>query len=281
MAVIAVLTLSCSPRRAAEALLLGDQYILIPDRAFGPEARHRLDVYLPKAAPRASPVVVFLHGGRWREGSKRDYRLVGDSFTRKGWIAVIPDVRHYPEGRFPDWVGDAARSIRWTLDSIGLHGGDVRNIFVMGHSSGAHTTVLLATDERHLDRAGVPKQSVKGFVSLAGPVRTTWTDADVQEVMGPSEGWPDTYPANFIDGGNAPLLLLHGSKDRTVSPSNSERLAGDLRARGGCVRLILYSGMTHFGIIRAVAAPGLGKTSVLKDISAFIQAPGPVPCPFR
>ncbi|MDQ3002984.1 MAG: hypothetical protein M3Y08_17195 [Fibrobacterota bacterium] len=83
----------------------------------------------------------------------------------------------------------------------------------------------------------MPKPSVKGFVSLAGPVRTTWTDADVQEAMGPSEGWPDTYPANFIDGGNAPLLLLHGSKDR------------------------------------AVAAPGLGKASVLKDISVFIQAP--------
>ena len=149
-------------------------------------------------------------------------------------MAVVPDHRKYPDVGFPVWVEEAARAIRWVRDSIGKFGGDPRRIFVMGHSSGAHTATLLALDSHYLRNAGVPAAAVRGFISLAGPVATTWTDPDVQALMGPRELWPRTYPMDLVDGSAPPLLLLHGGRDRLVSPANSTRLAAHIRERGGC-----------------------------------------------
>jgi pimeloyl-ACP methyl ester carboxylesterase len=181
----------------------------------------------------AAPVVVYLFGGRWQNDSKDQYRLLGDALTRRGLVLVVPDYRLYPEVEFPGWVEDAARAVRWTRDNIQRFGGDPGRIWVVGHSAGGHTAALLALDDRYLREAGVPTPGVQGFVSLAGPVNSEWTAADVQALMGPRAGWPATYPATHIDGTERPLLLLHGSGDRTVSPANSVSLAKRIREQGG------------------------------------------------
>jgi acetyl esterase/lipase len=196
LAALTALTVTgCSPRRAAETLLLGSHFVRTEGVAYGPEARQRLDVYRPKAVRAPAPVVVFLYGGRWNTGTRGDYRLLGDALTRRGWVAVVPDYRLAPAARFPAWVEDGARAVRWARDNAARIGGDSARIFVVGHSAGGHSAALLALDEHFLRDAGVPAGAVRGFVSLAGPVDTTWTDPDVQALMGPREGWPATYPA--------------------------------------------------------------------------------------
>jgi acetyl esterase/lipase len=271
-------TSACSLRRAAELVFLGDQFELTRDLPYGAGARQRLDVYRPRAAARPAPVIVFLYGGRWQSGSKDEYRLLGDALTRRGVVAVVPDYRLYPEVRFPAWVEDGARAVRWVRDNIARFGGDPARIFVAGHSAGAHTVALLALDGHYLRDAGVPAGAVRGFVSLAGPVATTWTAADVRALMGPREGWPATYPATHVGAKGPPLLLLHGSKDRTVSVENSVRLAARLRERGACARLRVYPGVSHIGIIVALAIPRLGIAPVLDDVMAFVRRPAAGAC---
>jgi acetyl esterase/lipase len=241
--------------------------------AYGPDARQRLDVYRPTEARAAGPMVVFLYGGRWSSGTREDYRLLGDAFTRRGWVAVVPDYRLAPSVQFPAWVQDAALAVRWARDHAARFGGDTSRIFVIGHSAGAHSAALLALDERFLRAAGVPNGAVKGFVALAGPVETTWTDADVQALMGPPAGWPATYPATHVDGREPPLLLLHGDEDRTVSVGNSLRLEERIRARGGCARTVVYRGVGHVEIVVALSAPRLGIAPVLDDVAAFVRDP--------
>nr|MBA2304911.1 alpha/beta hydrolase [Acidobacteriota bacterium] len=211
--------------------MLRDHFLLLPDLAYGSGIRQRLDLYRPRDTRAAVPVVVFLYGGRWQYGSKAEYRLLGDAFTRRGLMVVVPDYRLSPSVQFPAWVEDAAGAVRWVRDSIGRYGGDPSRIFVVGHSAGAHTAALLALDGRYLRRAGVPRAALRGFVALAGPVATRWTDADVQALMGPPESWPATYPMTHVDGTDPPLLMLHGERDRTVSPGNSVRLAARIRQR--------------------------------------------------
>ena len=239
---------------------------------YGPGPQERLDVYRPRRPGPPVPVIVFLYGGRWQSGSREQYRLLGDALTREGVVAVVPDYRRYPEVRFPVWVEDAARAVRWVRDSIGKFGGDPARIFVMGHSSGAHTATLLALDARYLRDAGVPPSAVQGFISLAGPVATTWTDPDVQALMGPRAMWDRTYPMEQVDGSAPPILLLHGGRDRLVSSDNSTRLAARIRARGGCSPVILYRGLDHVGIVLALALPQFNIAPVLPDVVAFLQA---------
>ena len=264
----------CSPRRAVEALLVGDQFDLARGLAYGDDVRQRLDVYRSRGDGRPSPVVVFLYGGRWQSGSKEQYRLLADALTREGVVAVIPDYRLYPAVRFPAWMEDAALTVRWVRDSIARYGGDPARIFVVGHSAGAHTAVLLALDRRYLDDAGVPPGAVRGFAGLAGPVATTWTDPDVQALMGPRQGWPATYPLTHAAEPAPPLLLLHGRRDRTVAPANALRLAAHVQKRGGCARAVLYRGLDHVGIVVALSVPQLRIAPVFDDLMRFVRDPG-------
>jgi acetyl esterase/lipase len=188
-------------------------------------------------------------------------------------VVVVPDARLAPAARFPAWVEDGARAVRWTADHVAAHGGDPARVTLVGHSSGAHTVALLVLDERWLRGAGVPAGAVRGGVSLAGPVDTTWTDPDVQALMGPSAGWPATYPRTHVDGTEPPLLLLHGAADATVRPVGSRRLAARIAAAGGCARFRAYEGLGHVRIAVALALPALGGAPVLDDVAAFARDP--------
>jgi acetyl esterase/lipase len=261
-----------------EAVLFRHHFTLIRDRPYGSTVRQRLDVYRPRSPPGPAAVVVFFYGGRWQRGSKDEYRLLGDAFTRHGLVAVVPDYRLSPSVSFPAWVDDAAGAVRWVRDSIAGYGGDPSRILVVGHSAGAHTAVLLALDGSYLRRAGVPAGMVRGFVSIAGPVATTWTDPDVQALMGPRESWRATYPTTFVNGTGPPLLLLHGARDGTVAPANSTRLAERIRSQGGCARSIVYRGLDHVGIVVALSVPRLEIAPVMDDVMAFLRRPEAESC---
>jgi acetyl esterase/lipase len=265
-----MLIAGCSPRRLGELVFVGDQFELTRNVTYAPGDRHRLDLYRPRAARRPAPVVIFLYGGRWQHGSKDEYRLVGDALTRQGLVAVIPDYRLYPQVTFPAWVEDGAAVVRWVRDSISGYGGDPRRIFLAGHSAGAHTAVLLALDQRYLREAGVPAGTLRGVVSLAGPVATEWTDPDVQALMGPAGDWPRTYPLTYADSSGTPLLLLHGAMDKVVTPENSTRLAARIREHGGRARTVIYRGLDHVGIAVALAVPRLAIAPVVEDILRFV-----------
>ncbi len=272
---MALASTGCAPRRAAEALLLGHHFQLLADRPYDSDARQRLDIYRPRGERAPAPVVVFIYGGRWQYGSKEQYRLLGDAFTREGVVAVVPDYRLAPAVSFPGWVEDAAHVVRWVHDSIARYGGDPERIFLVGHSAGGHTVTLLGLDEHFLRQAGVPAGSVRGIVSMAGPVATSWTDADVQALMGPRDGWPSTYPISYVNATAPPLLLLHGERDRTVAAANSTRLADLIHGRGGCARVITYRGLGHVGIAVALSLPRLPIAPVMDDVMRFVKRPGP------
>ena len=275
---LALLT-ACAPRFAAERWVLGDRVVQAAGIEYGADDRQELDVYRPLGRARPAPVVIFLYGGRWKYGSRRDYLLVGSGFARRGWITVIPDYRLFPRTLFPGWVEDAASAVRWTVDNIAAYGGDSARIFVVGHSAGGHTVSLLALDERYLREAGVAAGAIAGFASLAGPVDTTWTAPDVQRLMGPPAGWPVTYPSTHIDGSEAPLLLMHGDADDVVTVGNSVRLAERIAARGGCARLRIYPSVGHVDIAVALGLPALVQAPVLDDLASFMNAAPRGRCP--
>ena len=276
---LAFLLLSaCSPRFVAERWVLGERVTETRDIAYGDSTRQRLDVYRPAGVSTPAPVIVFLYGGRWKYGTKDDYLLIANSFARRGWVTVIPNYRLYPQALFPAWVEDGARAVRWTVANIARYGGDTSRIIIVGHSAGAHTATLLALDERYLRDAGVPATAVKGFVSMAGPVDTTWTAPDVQRLMGPSEGWPASYPSTHVHGTEAPILLMHGDVDDVVSVGNSVRLAGRIRAREGCAALHVYRNVGHVDIAVALGLPALVDAPVLDDLARFVRDPAESGC---
>src|SRR3712207_3414863 len=114
-------------------------------------------------------VVVFFYGGRWESGDRGDYLFAAQGLVSQGFVAVVPDYRLHPEVGFAGFMADGAAAVRWVRDNIAGFGGDPAQIFLMGHSAGAHIAALLALDERWLADQGLPRGTVRGAIGLAGP----------------------------------------------------------------------------------------------------------------
>ena len=234
----------------------------------------KLDVYVPSAATGRSPVVVFVHGGGWTSGSKRQYRFVAEALSTRGYVVVIPAYRLYPQARFPGFVEDAAQAVAWTHEHIADFGGDPAQLFLMGHSAGAHIAAMLTYDERFLRTAGVEPSAVEGFIGLAGAydfLPFQW--AYMADVFAPPESYDNSQPINFVDGTEPRTFLLHGLADRMVAPSNSKQLAARIRQRGGKVQEHYYEGMSHGGVLATLSVYFRKNRTVLQEIGEFIEGP--------
>lgn len=159
-----VLLGACSAADLLNATVPKDGYTVSHGVAFGDDPRHRLDVYVPDDLTGPAPVVVFFYGGSWRNGDREDYLFVGQALASRGFVAVVPDYRLYPEVTFPGFLDDSASAVRWVRDSIAGYRGDPDRIFLMGHSAGAYNAAMLAVDPRYLEAAGVDRAVIGGVI---------------------------------------------------------------------------------------------------------------------
>ncbi len=249
------------------------------DIAFRPGPRGGLDVYRPAHAAPHAPVVVFIYGGGWDSGRRQDYRFVGLSLARRGFVAVIPDYRLYPEVRWPAFLRDNAEAVRWAHDHAVEYGGDPGRLMLMGHSAGAYDALMLALDPRWLGAVGLdPRRDLRAAAGLAGPYDFLPLTSDkLKDVFGPPDQRPDTQPINHVGRHAPPLFLGYDAGDTVVRPLNTLHLADKVRAAGGEVEVRRYAGVNHQLLIGAVAAPLRPLAPVLRDVTAFFDAHGAPP----
>jgi acetyl esterase/lipase len=240
--------------------------------AYGDDAQHRLDVYVPDqaaAVPRA--VVVFWHGGRWRFGDKADYRFVGAALAEAGYVAVVANYRHYPQVKMPGFMDDAARAALWAAAHAGEFGGDRQRLYLMGHSAGAHLAALVTLNTGYFAAAGQPAPHIAGVIGLSGPYDfLPLLEADVQDMFGPPQIYAQSQPINFVRADAPPMLLVHGLDDDTARPKNSRNLATALSALGAPVTLKLYPKVSHADTVAALITLLRGRAPTLADITSFI-----------
>ena len=242
--------------------------------AYGDDARQKLDIYLPKQnVAGGSAVLIFFHGGSWRDGEREGYGFLGRAFASRGFVTVIADYRKSPAVRFPAFVEDTAAAIAWVHANIAKHDGDAGRIFVMGHSAGAHIAMMAALDPQWLAAQNLTPDVIKGFIGLAGPYDFLPLTSDSSKMA--LGQWPDlteTQPITYARGDAPPLLLLTGDKDTVVQPRNSKILSEKIQALGGQQQLKIYPGVGHADIIMGVARPFRQKAPVVADVVNFINA---------
>ena len=240
--------------------------------------RGTLDVYVPRSAHGSSPVVLFIYGGAWDSGRKAQYAFVGDALASAGIVAMIADYRVYPEVRWPTFLQDNARALRWVVDHAGDYGGDPRAVFIMGHSAGAYDALMLALDPRWLHAVGLdPARDLRGAIGLAGPYDfLPLTSEELKIIFGPPQGRAATQPINHVTGHDPPLFLATDAADREVDPGNTARLAAKVRAAGGAVTEQTYAHLNHALLIGVFAVPLRWLAPVRRDVLQFIQAHTPI-----
>ncbi len=240
---------------------------------YGKLERQKLDVYCPKDEARGLPVVVFFYGGSLRSGRRQDYPFVAEALTARGFVAVIPDYRIYPEAKFPTFIEDGASAVSWVRNHIDGFGGDSSRLFLMGHSAGAYIAAMLALNPLYLDREGMSTDDLRGFIGIAGaydlpPFKTP----RLIEIFPGTDIITKAHPINFVTTSAPPALLLHGAKDRIVPPHNTESLAERLREANRPVVATIYPQYRHLMILFVLATPFQAGEPVMDDIARFIRA---------
>lgn len=271
LAVMSALGCGCTPLGVLNATVPAHASHVFPDQAYGPDPRQQLDVYLPDHPDAAGDVLIFFYGGYWESGQKSDYRFVAEALTSKGFIAVLPDYRLYPQVDWRGFLTDGAAAYQWVETHISAYHGNPHRIFLMGHSAGAHIAAMVALDQTLRAQAGSHIKPC-GMIGLAGPYDfLPFTDPRVKQVFSAAKHPIETQPIYYADRSDPRLLLLAGDADTTVNPRNSEQLAARMKKQQGHAELIRYKGVSHIGLLLSLAAPFRFIAPTLQDTARFIH----------
>ena len=201
--------------------------------------RQTLDLYIPEAKTESSyPVVLWIHGGAWRKGSKD---RPGRALKAAGLNCAIVSINYRltSEKSWPAQIHDCKAALRWVKANAKKYHLDAERIVVWGGSAGGHLVAFLGTTQNHPDLDGKlgshteQSTSVKGVINFFGP-----TDFLVMNHQGSSMdhnaasspegqllgGEVSTLkarakiasPFHQVSSDDAPILTVHGTKDPLV-----------------------------------------------------------------
>ena len=234
-----------------------------------------LDLYTPPGEP--APVVLFLHGGGWRLGTRsvfcptwRDWHP--DPFERlvaEGFAVASVDYRLSGEAVFPAQLQDVTAALRWLRTRADELGVDAERVVAWGESAGGHLAALLGLTAGRSDlddlAGGDPVAPVAGVVDWYGPANLlTLQDQARADAIARSDA-PDSReslligaalpeapglarqasPVTYVHAAAPPFHLAHGADDRFVPAGQSRELAAALRAAGVAVDLTIVPGADH------------------------------------
>lgn len=283
--VAAFLLVACSPTSVLNTVVPSGSYTLVEDMPYADAERQRMDLYLPNTDEIKPQVVMFIYGGSWEEGDKQDFSFIGQAFARLGYVTVIPNYRLYPEVEFPAFIVDVAKAIaelpaslqqdtvRQHLSFDAQHCISGQQIILAGHSAGAHTAALLATDLTYLNEQGVDAEVLTALIGLAGPYDLPLEHERVEDKFTRVEG-DEANPIALAHERVPPTLLIHGESDTVAKPEHAERFAERLRQLGVEVTLHTYPRRRHVDLVASLASPLRFWTPAYSDIQDFLTAQG-------
>ena len=254
----------------------------IGDLAYDLDPRHKNDLYIPKTVDKNKPIIVFVHGGAWDAGHKNDYAFAGKAFSEMGYITQIPNYRLFPQAKYPQFIKDVATAIRALPSQLRVAGLKIEgslNIVLVGHSAGAHTVAMLATQPDYLKNVPV---EIKSIIGLAGPYDLPLDDPLVvgkfdgvelyeHKDLGHEHNQHEANPINLATSEAPPMLLIHGDKDVTVGPYHTQRFAKRLTELGVDHKVITYPHVDHRQLVGGLAKIFRFLNPVWRDIKAYLN----------
>jgi acetyl esterase/lipase len=225
-----------------------------------------LDLYLP--AHSEAPLLVWIHGGAWRGGSRANPPL--GFLVEQGYAVASIDYRLSPVAQFPAQVHDIKAAIRYLRSRQSEHGYNARRIGIVGSSAGGHLAALVGVSNGHRELEGKvgehldQSSDVQAIVDYYGPTnfltilkQSTPHGLSVrvpalQLLLG---GAPEekidlarlASPVAHVDPADPPLLMLHGDQDPQVPINQSHELQGAYKQHGLKAELEVVYGGAHGG----------------------------------
>ena len=244
------------------------------DQAYGSHPSQSLDIYLPLEGEGPFPTVIYIHGGAFVGGAKRDTQMLHVAEgLRRGYAVVSVDQRLLPEGVFPLPVFDFKAAIRFLKKNAAAYSIDPQRLAVAGDSAGGYHALFAAATQdipafEGPDYDYEQDSRVQAAIGFFG-VYDLGMQAQFSFDMGPFPGATEVF--NFADmfaGGDTrqnvalgyltncksyvsktmpPVLILTGDADQIVPYKASLELVDRVREVCGEERaeLEVYPGALH------------------------------------
>jgi acetyl esterase len=218
------------------------------DVAYGPHALQELDFYTAAdSVERTTPIIVFVHCGRFEHGDKRDGANIAAYFARHGLMGVTINYRLAPSVTWPEQSVDIGNAIAWLRTNASRYGGDPSRIIAIGHSSGAAVIASYVLD----GSIDTVRDGLVGAVLISG-VYGYETRAPVYYGDDPQKA-VERQPRSHINKGSLPFFIVTAEYDPPWPAADSHQLATAICMRDGqCPPFLWLSGHNHISEIESV-----------------------------
>jgi acetyl esterase/lipase len=222
-----------------------------------------MDIVRPRDNPGAPhPTVLCIHGGGFRAGARQSYLPLCIKLAQRGYVAATVSYRFAPKFQFPAPVHDVKAAVRYLRANAAKYGIDTDRIGVTGGSAGGHLALFLGLTPGVAEFEGYgpnldQSSSVKCVVDYFGPTDFTKSygkSVDAADVLPQFLGGDLDHarlahikasPLNWVSPSSAPVLAIHGTKDRYVAYEQSQWLVDRLTAAGVPATLETMEGSDH------------------------------------
>lgn len=256
----------------------------------GGGASQSLDLYLPPANGGTLPVVVFVHGGGWRAGTKDDWHPSFHDLLTHGFAVANINYRLSTEAPWPAQIDDCKAAVRWVRAHAGDYHFDPDHIGMWGHSAGGHLTALMGVSNNVASLEGTEgvigvSSAVQAGCDWSGPVDIALFARQVaplysrgvdmtNQLMGGAdkatqESLAQASPITYVSASSVPFLIMHGEKDNVVSQEQPKLLDDALKKVGVESTLIIVPGADH-GIV-SHPSQGPNVPDVYTPVTAFFE----------
>jgi acetyl esterase/lipase len=241
--------------------------------------QHKLDLYLPQQ--KNFTTIVFTFGGGWHSGSRKSVTRIGEQLQSLEFGCALVSHRLGPKDKFPAQAEDVAAAFAWIKSNIKAKGGDPKRVALMGHSSGAHLSLLLATDPKYLAKHKLSSADIAAVVGLSTPVdlepredKRGFGDA-LMAGRGADVFSRDTAvmkaasPIQHISKDLPPTLLIVGEKDFPMLESDARTFAEKAKKVGREVVTFVGKGCDHMGVVRSLLDD---RSAIREQVLQFLKS---------
>jgi arylformamidase len=246
--------------------------------SYGADPLQKLDFY-PALRDRKAPLVIFVHGGGWKNGDKSSEtgRYKAPHYIENGYAFASINYRLLPSAPVEQQAADVANAVAYLRNNAAQLGLDADNIVLMGHSAGAHLVALVGTDPQFLNVAGLDFNALRGVIALDGAAY----DVTAQLQDGPKfmQGtYRDAFgtdparhralsPTLQAASPNAPsFLILHVDREDGARQSNAFAKALNSSASPTEIHKVAGRGLRgHMEINRKIGDPAYPATSIIDN----------------
>ena len=242
-----------------------DSKRIIRDIEFAKPDGHslKLDLYLPDDRSKPVPIVIFVHGGGWKNGSRKSGEKTAAWLTEHGFAVASIDYRLTDVAQWPAQIEDCYEAVLWLRNNSDKYQIDPQRVGAWGTSAGGHLAALLGT------RKDPRKQAfeIQSVCDWFGPselltmppnnVGNGRTAEDVANSNGAKllgatvrdvpEMARDASALDHVTSDDAPFLIMHGDQDPGVPLEQSQKLHAKLINSGVPSRLHIVKGAGHGG----------------------------------